>query len=206
MVPLAARPGAERAVCHQTAGAGAARHAQRRIGSRQGCASRAGRAVALVSTGAGRDRPIRIVIADDHGVFREALGTLLEAEPDFRVVGIVGDGRDAVALVRELCPDILLLDVAMPHVGGIETLRQITAGASPTRVILLTGAIDKADIVTAIQLGARGLVLKESGAAVLLKGIRGVMAGQYWIGREAVSDLIEVLRSLGPSGGGAPRE
>ena len=153
-----------------------------------------------------RDRPIRIVIADDHGVFREALETLLEAESDFRVVGTVGDGRDAVALVRELCPDILLLDVAMPHVGGIETLRQITAGASPTRVILLTGAIDKADIVTAIQLGARGLVLKESGAAVLLKGIRGVMAGQYWIGREAVSDLIEVLRSLSPSGGDAPRK
>ena len=143
-----------------------------------------------------RDPLIRIVIADDHAIFRDALQALLEAEKDFRVIGNVGDGRAAVSLVRELRPDVLLLDVAMPHVDGIEALRQISEAGSPTRVILLSGAIEKADIVTAIQLGARGLVLKESGAAVLLKGIRGVMSGQYWIGREAVSNLLEVLRSL----------
>jgi two-component system nitrate/nitrite response regulator NarL len=149
---------------------------------------------------------IRIVIADDHAVFREALQVLLEAEKDFRVIGTVDDGGAAVALVRELRPDILLLDVAMPRIGGIEALRQIIGGRSATRVILLTGAIDQADIVTAIQLGARGLVLKESGAAVLLKGIRGVMAGQYWIGREAVTNLLEVLRSLMSRGGEVPRK
>ncbi len=152
-----------------------------------------------------RDPLIRIVIADDHAIFRDALQALLEAEKDFRVIGNVGDGRAAVSLVRELRPDVLLLDVAMPHVDGIEALRQISEAGSPTRVILLSGAIEKADIVTAIQLGARGLVLKESGAAVLLKGIRGVMSGQYWIGREAVSNLLEVLRSLISRGGNAPR-
>ena len=152
-----------------------------------------------------REPLIRIVIADDHAIFRDALQALLEAEKDFRVIGNVGDGRAAVSLVRELRPDILLLDVAMPHVDGIEALRQISEAGSPTRVILLSGAIEKADIVTAIQLGARGLVLKESGAAVLLKGIRGVMSGQYWIGREAVSNLLEVLRSLISRGGNAPR-
>jgi two-component system nitrate/nitrite response regulator NarL len=153
-----------------------------------------------VITAGNRQPPIRIVIADDHAVFREALQMLLEAERDFKVVGAVGDGRDAVTLVRELRPDILLLDVAMRHVGGIETLRQISTSGSPTRVILLTGAIERADIVTAIQLGARGLILKESGAAVLVKGIRGVMSGQYWIGREAVSNLLDALRSLISSG------
>jgi len=152
-----------------------------------------------------RDPLIRIVIADDHAIFRDALQALLEAEKDFRVIGSVGDGRAAVSLVRELRPDVLLLDVAMPHVDGLEALRQISEAGSPTRVILLSGAIEKADIVTAIQLGARGLVLKESGAAVLLKGIRGVMSGQYWIGREAVSNLLEVLRSLISRGGNAPR-
>jgi len=152
-----------------------------------------------------RDPLVRIVIADDHAIFRDALQALLEAEKDFRVIGSVGDGRAAVSLVRELRPDVLLLDVAMPHVDGIEALRQISEAGSPTRVILLSGAIEKADIVTAIQLGARGLVLKESGAAVLLKGIRGVMSGQYWIGREAVSNLLEVLRSLISRGGNAPR-
>ena len=152
-----------------------------------------------------RDPLVRIVIADDHAIFRDALQALLEAEKDFRVIGSVGDGRAAVSLVRELRPDVLLLDVAMPHVDGLEALRQISEAGSPTRVILLSGAIEKADIVTAIQLGARGLVLKESGAAVLLKGIRGVMSGQYWIGREAVSNLLEVLRSLISHGGNAPR-
>ena len=152
-----------------------------------------------------RDPLVRIVIADDHAIFRDALQALLEAEKDFRVIGNVGDGRAAVSLVRELRPDVLLLDVAMPHVDGLEALRQISEAGSPTRVILLSGAIEKADIVTAIQLGARGLVLKESGAAVLLKGIRGVMSGQYWIGREAVSNLLEVLRSLISRGGNAPR-
>lgn len=152
-----------------------------------------------------REPLIRIVIADDHAIFRDALQALLEAEKDFRVIGNVGDGRAAVSLVRELRPDVLLLDVAMPHVDGIEALRQISEAGSSTRVILLSGAIEKADIVTAIQLGARGLVLKESGAAVLLKGIRGVMSGQYWIGREAVSNLLEVLRSLISRGGNAPR-
>jgi len=152
-----------------------------------------------------RDPLVRIVIADDHAIFRDALQALLEAEKDFRVIGSVGDGRAAVSLVRELRPDVLLLDVAMPHVDGLEALRQISEAGSPTRVILLSGAIEKADIVTAIQLGARGLVLKESGAAVLLKGIRGVMSGQYWIGREAVSNLLEVLRSLISRGGNAPR-
>lgn len=152
-----------------------------------------------------REPLIRIVIADDHAIFRDALQALLEAEKDFRVIGNVGDGGAAVSLVRELRPDVLLLDVAMPHVDGIEALRQISEAGSPTRVILLSGAIEKADIVTAIQLGARGLVLKESGAAVLLKGIRGVMSGQYWIGREAVSNLLEVLRSLISRGGNAPR-
>ena len=152
-----------------------------------------------------RDPLIRIVIADDHAIFRDALQALLEAEKDFRVIGNVGDGGAAVSLVRELRPDVLLLDVAMPHVDGLEALRQISEAGSPTRVILLSGAIEKADIVTAIQLGARGLVLKESGAAVLLKGIRGVMSGQYWIGREAVSNLLEVLRSLISRGGNAPR-
>jgi len=152
-----------------------------------------------------RDPLVRIVIADDHAIFRDALQALLEAEKDFRVIGSVGDGRAAVSLVRELRPDVLLLDVAMPHVDGLEALRQISEAGSPTRVILLSGAIEKADIVTAIQLGARGLVLKESGAAVLLKGIRGVMSGQYWIGREAVSNLLEVLRSLISRGGNGPR-
>jgi two-component system nitrate/nitrite response regulator NarL len=160
-----------------------------------------------MTVSAKRSSQVRIVIADDHRLFREAMRGLLDAESDFRVVGEANDGGEAVALTRRLNPDILLLDVAMPNVDGIEALRQIATAPGSTRIILLTGAIDKADIVTAIQLGARGLILKEVGAAELLKGLRCVVAGQFWLGREAVSDLLEVLRALIADGGpGRPKK
>ena len=140
--------------------------------------------------------PIRILIADDHAVFRDGLRGLLEAEPDFQVVGQAADGEQAVQLARQLKPDILLLDVAMPRVNGLEALRKLDSYKSPVRTILLTAAIEKPQIVQALQFGARGMVLKESATEVLLKGIRMVMAGQYWIGRDSVSDMVQYLREL----------
>jgi len=139
---------------------------------------------------------VRILIADDHPIFRQGLRMLLEAEPGFQVVGEGRDGIEAVRLTRELGPDILLLDVAMPRADGLEALRELSASPTSTRVILLAAAIDRANIVRALQYGARGVVLKESATEVLLKGIRGVMAGQYWVGHEQVSHLVAALRGL----------
>jgi len=138
---------------------------------------------------------VRILIADDHRMFRESLRNLLELEPDFTVIGEAGDGRAAVAQTRALKPDVLLLDLAMPSMTGLEALEALTRAAGETRIILLTGAIDKREIVHALQLGARGLVLKESATALLLTAIRAVMTDQYWVGRESVSDLLHALRS-----------
>lgn len=138
---------------------------------------------------------VRILIADDHRMFRESLRNLLELEPDFTVVGEAGDGRTAVAQTHALKPDVLLLDLAMPSMSGLEALEALTRAAAETRIILLTGAIDKREIVQALQLGARGLVLKESATALLLTAIRAVMTDQYWVGRESVSDLLHALRS-----------
>ena len=142
---------------------------------------------------------VRILIADDHPIFRDGLRRLLEAEPDLLVVGQAVDAAEAIAMVDDLHPDILLLDVAMPKVSGLEALETLVEMPAQPKVILLTAAIDRADIVKALQIGARGVVLKESATSMLLKAIRIVMDGGYWVGRESVSDLLLALRSLGPA-------
>jgi two-component system nitrate/nitrite response regulator NarL len=153
-------------------------------------------------------RTVRIVIADDHPIFRDGLRRLLESEPGFQVVGEASDGAEAIERAKELDPDILLLDVAMPRVTGIAALEQLAQLPKPVRTILLTASIEKPQIVTALQLGARGIVLKDTATSLLLKSIWCVMDGQYWVGHQAVADLIESLRKLmaSPDEGGPPRQ
>ncbi len=141
---------------------------------------------------------VRLVIADDHPIFRDGLRRLLEAEADLKVLGEASDGAEAVKMARHLKPDILLLDLLMPKHPGLEALRELSmpANAIPVRVILLTAAAEKAQIVEALQLGARGVVLKDSATQLLLKAIHTVMAGEYWVGRESVSNLVQYLRTL----------
>jgi DNA-binding NarL/FixJ family response regulator len=146
-----------------------------------------------------RQTTVRIVIADDHPIFRDGLRRLLEAEPDLKVMGEASDGAEAVKLARQLKPDILLLDLAMPKHPGLEALRDLSSGgasSAPVRVILLTAAAEKSQIVEALQLGARGVVLKDSATQLLLKAIHTVMSGEYWVGRESVSNLVQYLRTL----------
>jgi two-component system, NarL family, nitrate/nitrite response regulator NarL len=143
--------------------------------------------------------PIRIVIADDHPIFRDGLRRLLESEPDMKVIGEACDGLEAVKLATEIKPDILLLDLAMPHHTGLDALRDLSnrSGSSgAVRIILLTAAAEKKQIVEALQLGARGVVLKDSATQLLLKSIHSVMSGEYWVGRESVSNLVQYLRNL----------
>lgn len=141
---------------------------------------------------------VRILIADDHPIFRDGLRRLLEAEEGMKVLGEASDGAEAVKLARQLKPDILLLDLAMPKHPGLEALRELSVapGANPVRVILLTAAAEKGQIVEALQLGARGVVLKDSATQLLLKAIHTVMSGEYWVGRESVSNLVQYLRTL----------
>jgi DNA-binding NarL/FixJ family response regulator len=148
---------------------------------------------------------IRIVIADDHPIFRDGLRRLLDAEPDLSVVGEAVDAEEAIQFSRKFKPDVLLLDVAMPRTSGLDVLGVLADESDAPRIILLTAAIEKSDIVKALQLGARGVVLKESATSLLFKGIRIVTAGGYWIGREGVSDLVAALKTLGTSEATATR-
>lgn len=142
------------------------------------------------------NRTVRIVVADDHPIFRDGLRKLLEAEPGFQVIGEASDGEQAAALTRRLEPDVLLLDLAMPRVPGLEAVEKLRDLSETVRIILLTAAIEREQIVKALQFGVRGVVLKESATELLLKSIRCVMAGQYWLGRESLSDLVRILRDL----------
>jgi two-component system, NarL family, nitrate/nitrite response regulator NarL len=149
----------------------------------------------------------RILIADDHPIFRSGLRKLLENERDFVVCGEAEDGGEAVRKVRQLRPDLVLLDLSMPGAGGLEALRELADEKIAARILLLTAAVEQEELVGALQLGARGVVMKDAPSPLLLKAIRGVLAGEFWVGRDRVGNLVDALRPrTAPGGGHQPRE
>jgi two-component system, NarL family, nitrate/nitrite response regulator NarL len=144
-------------------------------------------------------RPIRILIADDHPILRDGLRRLLEVEPGFSVVGEAADGEVAVELAAKVDADVLLLDLAMPRLSGLEVLGRLARSGRPLLTIILTAGIDRDEIVRALQLGARGVVVKESATELLNASIRAVVAGKYWLGHEGIGDLVQALRRLSGS-------
>jgi DNA-binding NarL/FixJ family response regulator len=137
---------------------------------------------------------IRIVIADDHPIFRDGLRRLVEHEPGFELVGEASNGLDTLEVLAKTKPDVLLLDLAMPKLSGMEVLRKLSRARLPMKVIMLTAAIEQPQITEALRLGARGVVMKDSATQLLVKSIHCVLEGQYWVGRDNVSDLIQALK------------
>ena len=129
--------------------------------------------------------PIRIVVADDHPVVRFGVKNMLESEPGFEVVGEAEDGDVAITQTLELEPDILLLDLQMPRLPGLEALRAIMSKSPRVKIIMLTSTISTQQIIEALQIGARGIVLKDAVAGDLSRSLRAVLSGDYWIGGES---------------------
>jgi len=145
--------------------------------------------------------PVRIVIADDHPLFRDGLRTLPESDPRFVVVGEAGDAQSAADVVRAKQPDILLLDLAMPEASGLETLRLLGKETTTTRALVLTAAIGRTETVQAVQLGARGVVLKADASQMLFDAILAVVQGNFWLGSQQLPDQEAALkRSLAAPG------
>jgi two-component system, NarL family, nitrate/nitrite response regulator NarL len=149
---------------------------------------------------------VEVLIVDDHPIFRYGVRRLLEAEPGFKIVGEAGDGLQALTLARGLSPQLVILDLSLPDREGIEVLREISALDPQPLIVVLTVAIDKANIARVFQFGARGIVLKEAASELLLDCIRTVAKGGYWVDRETVSDLVQLLQRFLPRGAPSSRQ
>jgi two-component system, NarL family, nitrate/nitrite response regulator NarL len=133
------------------------------------------------------------VIADDHPIVLRGLQALLESEEDFQIVAQCKDGVDALAAVRTHRPDVLLLDIRMPVKDGLQVLRELGAEGHPVRVVLLTVELPDEEVLKAIQLGVRGMLLKEMMPQLLVQCVRKVHAGQMWLERVSAARTFETL-------------
>jgi DNA-binding NarL/FixJ family response regulator len=147
---------------------------------------------------------VRVLLVDDHDLFRRGLMNLLE-EQGLDIVGEAANGETALRLVRELAPDIVVTDLNMPGISGVETTRQITALAPLTRVLVLTISADDADVVEAVMAGACGYLLKDASIQELIAGIRAAAAGESLISPQIAAKVLRLLRSKGSSTDDAAR-
>ncbi len=139
-------------------------------------------------------RRISVLIADDNTLFREGLRMLLAQEPAISVVGEAPDGLQAIRLAEALQPDILLLDIRMPGLGGIEALPRIREKSPGTKVLILSGFSEGELMIQALQLGAKGYLSKLLIHRDLIKAIRATYAGEVWAERKVLSEVLESLR------------
>lgn len=138
---------------------------------------------------------IAIVIADDHAVLRESLAALLHSQPDFEVVGVAANGEQALALVQEHHPNVLVLDLFMPQSDGFEVLRTLDRAGSRVASVVLTGSDSHNDYVRVVRLGARGLVLKGDEPHKLFAAIRMVADGELAFSNEVAESVLNAMAS-----------
>jgi len=145
---------------------------------------------------------LRLLLAVPPAVVKDVYG--VDVGRGFEVIGEAGTGEETVQTVRRVHPDLLLLDISMPRMSGLDALRELQADSSPPRTIIVSGALDNANLLTAIQLGARGIVLKDSTTELLFEAMICVIGGRAWVGQTLITDLMNMVRSLSTPAPHAP--
>lgn len=133
----------------------------------------------------------RVLLADDHAVVRDGLRALLEHVGDFEIVGVAGNGRDAVAEAQRLSPDVVVMDIAMPELDGIEATRRILEKCAGTKVLILSMYLSSEHLHRAMRAGARGYVLKESAGDEVVDAVRAVQAGKRYLSHKISETMID---------------
>jgi DNA-binding NarL/FixJ family response regulator len=149
---------------------------------------------------------IRVVVADDHGVLRDGLAGVIAAQPDLELVATAADGAEAVAICRSAAPDVVLMDLEMPVLDGIEATRAILAEAPGVAVLVLTSFSDRKRITGALDAGAVGYLLKDASADEVVRGIRTAAEGGSPLDPRAARMLLETKNAPDPLEGISPRE
>jgi DNA-binding NarL/FixJ family response regulator len=147
---------------------------------------------------------IRVVIADDQQLVRDGFHAILDDEPDIEVVGVASDGREAIRMVRDLLPDVVVMDIRMPLMDGIEATRQIAAGPGTTRVLVLTTFDLDEHVYDAMRSGASGFLLKDVPRGRLADGVRTVAVGETLLDPTVARRLVERFVRLPAPGTGIP--
>jgi DNA-binding NarL/FixJ family response regulator len=138
---------------------------------------------------------IRVLIVDDHPVVRDGLRGMLSDDPELEVVGEAGDGHEALSAVASLRPDVVLMDLRMPGLGGADAIRALAASGSEARVLVLTTYDSDNDVVPALEAGATGYLLKDAPRADLVRAIRGAARGEAVLAPSVASRLVRQLRA-----------
>ena len=143
----------------------------------------------------------RVLLADDHQLMRSGIRLMLEREPDLSVVGEAGDGREAVALAKSLKPDVVVMDIGMSNLNGIEAAQQMTGDRSEIAVVMLSMHSDESYVLRALKAGARGYLLKDSAEADLIKAVHAVADGKSFfspaVSKVLLDDYVRKLRRSG---------